>query len=75
MSSLLDLARRSGFAYEASPSGRWVKFVAGGSSVYVVEGAWGNSYLVWEGSDGQPDTVERYLRAEEALSAVRRLAS
>ncbi len=75
MSHLLEVASRSGFIYEASPSGRWVRLRAGDSHVYVVEGAWGNCYLVWLGSDGQPRQVGRFLRPEEALNAAARLAS
>ncbi len=75
MSHLLEVASHSGFSYEASPSGRWVRFRAGDSFVYVVEGAWGNCYLVWAGSDGQRQQVGRYLRPEEALKVAARLAS
>lgn len=76
MPSLLEFARRSGLAYESSPSGRWVKFNTGSGQVYVVEGAWGNNYLVWTGAaEAEPEEVEHFMRPEEAISAVFRLAS
>lgn len=81
MPSLLDFARRSGLAFEASPSGRWVRFQTGSGPIYVVEGAWGNNYLVWNGNrttEEEPEGVERalrFLRPEEAIQAVNRLAS
>ena len=80
MPSLVEVASRTGFPFEASPSGRWVRFDAGHAPVYLVEGAWGNSYLVWAGDDGDPETargdsVQRFMRVEEAVKAVLRLAS
>jgi hypothetical protein len=76
MPTLLDFARSSGIAFESSPSGRWVKFYTGSGQVYVVEGAWGNNYLVWTGAaEAEPEAIERFMRPEEALNAVFRLAS
>ncbi len=75
MSKLVETARRSGFAFETSPSGRWVRIPSAAGDVYVVEGAWGSNYLVWAGGESQAEGVERYLHREEAMKAVRRLAS
>ncbi|MCL4466670.1 MAG: hypothetical protein M1389_11730 [Chloroflexi bacterium] len=79
MPNLTEIARRTGFPFEASPSGRWVRFITGGEPVYVVEGAWGNSYLVWAGADAESandptasESVETFLRPEEAVTAVLR---
>jgi hypothetical protein len=78
MPSLVEVASRTGFPFEASPSGRWVRFDMGPAPVYLVEGAWGNSYLVWAGEEGdgaKAESVQQFLRVEEALKAVLRLAS
>jgi len=80
MPSLVEVASRTGFPFEASPSGRWVRFNVGHAPVYLVEGAWGNSYLVWAGDEGEAgndggESVQRFMRVEEAVKAVLRLAS
>ena len=75
MSTLVDYARRTGFAFETSPSGRWVRLHLGSREAYVVEGAWGNSYLVWAGEGPTNADVERFRCPEEALRAVLRLSA
>lgn len=75
MPTLLEVARRSGLVHEASSSGRWVKFFTAAGEVYVVEGAWGNSYVVLIGAEPETESATRYLRAEEAVGSVTRLAS
>jgi hypothetical protein len=79
MPSLVEIARRTGFPFESSPSGRWIRFRAGGELVYIVEGAWGNSYLVWAGASAENvnepaagESVQTFLRPEEAVTAVLR---
>ncbi|MHB1131278.1 MAG: hypothetical protein ACYC4L_02700 [Chloroflexota bacterium] len=79
MPSLLEIAARSGVSFETSPSGRWVRFNTPVTPIYVVEGAWGNGYMVWSGQKTAPsrseDGVQRFLRIEEAVSAALKLAS
>jgi hypothetical protein len=42
MTELLEVAHKMGMTFEASRSGRWIRFHVAHGTAYVVEGAWGS---------------------------------
>lgn len=68
MSRLTETATALHVPFEASESGRWIRFPGKCGRVYVAEGHWENNYLLW--CDCPEHHLQgRFLSPEEAVQA------
>ncbi len=73
-SDLLLAARLSRLPFEASPTGRWVRFDGGEVSIYVIRDAWGDGCVLMIATGEGNAQLEHFLRPQEAVAAAARLA-
>jgi hypothetical protein len=69
MTDLVHAAEAVALPFEASPSGRWVRFGAAESAVYVVRDAWGDGCSVLTAADEGARPGTHFLRPGDAVAA------
>jgi len=70
---LLAAAKGAEMPFEASPTGRWVRFEGAGNAVYVVRDAWGEGCTVLRTGSGGGPRSEHFLQPHQAVAFARRL--
>ncbi len=71
---LLLAARSSRLPFEASPTGRWVRFDGGEASIYVIRDAWGDGCVLMVATGDGNAQLEHFLRPQDAVAAAAQLA-
>src|SRR5438105_4235920 len=76
MKTLIDAARDTGFRYETSDSGRWVRLLApSGKDIYVAEYSWSDDcakhYVIFASHADEIAPVQpaKYISIDDALEA------
>ena len=66
---LVRIAKEAGLAFEASPTGRWIRLSGTAGVAYVVEDAWGDGCSLMALEGGLSRRLEHFLYPEPAVLA------